>query len=85
MNKFCAFCGTALEEGQQFCGSCGKPAQCSGTAGEQPVHGSVTAKSKQELWVYSILLGWLGVHCFVTGKKKRGALAPSDQSTTSSR
>jgi hypothetical protein len=35
MNKFCTSCGAALEEGQQLCGSCGKPAQ-GGTAGAPP-------------------------------------------------
>jgi hypothetical protein len=80
MSTFCTFCGAALEEGRQFCGSCGKPVQGSGTEGaplvqtSAPAPGSAPAKSRPELWVYSILLGWLGVHCFVTGKKKRGTL-----------
>jgi hypothetical protein len=40
MSKFCTSCGTALEEGQRFCGKCGAPvkagasAQGSGTAAQ---------------------------------------------------
>jgi hypothetical protein len=83
MSKFCTSCGAALEEGQQFCGSCGKPAQDSGTAETPPVQTSapvsldeanIAAKSGQKLWVFGVVLGWLGVHCFTTGKKKRGTL-----------
>jgi hypothetical protein len=82
MSKFCASCGAALEEGQQFCGSCGKSVQGSGTAGASLEQTSAPAQtstpgtdsSGQKLWVLSILLGWLGVHCFVTGKKKRGTV-----------
>ena len=36
MNKFCTSCGAVLEEGQRFCGNCGKPVQGSGTAVSQP-------------------------------------------------
>jgi len=35
MNKFCTSCGAALEEGQQFCGKCGKPVQGSDTPESQ--------------------------------------------------
>jgi hypothetical protein len=77
MSKFCTSCGAALEEGQQFCGSCGKPAQGNGTAGApySTAGANAAANSEQtKLFVFWLFLGWLGVHCFAAGKKKRGTV-----------
>jgi uncharacterized membrane protein YvbJ len=78
MNKFCPSCGNALEEGQKFCGTCGKPVEGSPTAGA-PVQGSYTeaaqsaqagaplaAKVNTTHLLLCILLGVCGVHCFAT-------------------
>jgi heme A synthase len=84
MNKFCPSCGNALEEGQKFCGTCGKSAEGSPTAGA-PVQGSnteaaqpaqagarIAAKVNTTHLLLCILLGVCGAHCFAAGKKKRG-------------
>jgi TM2 domain-containing membrane protein YozV len=83
MNKFCPSCGNALEEGQKFCGTCGKPAQGS-PAAEAPVQGSNTgavqpvqtgaplaANVNTTHLLLCIFLGGFGAHCFAAGKKKR--------------
>jgi TM2 domain-containing membrane protein YozV len=77
MNQFCSACGTALEEGAQFCAKCGKPAS-GGEAAAGQTGGAGTAGftwptgERLKVLLFAVFLGLFGVHCFYTGRRIRG-------------
>lgn len=81
--SYCSKCGAQIPEGAKFCPKCGKEVFTTPQAQYQP-QGSPnpntlrTAKEKEDRWVialvFSIVLGYFGVHRFYTGNIATGVL-----------
>jgi TM2 domain-containing membrane protein YozV len=75
MDKFCSACGTALEEGTQFCAKCGKPVNGAEAAPGQTGAGFAWPTGERlKVLLLAIFLGIFGGHCFYTGRKGRGLI-----------
>lgn len=90
MAKFCAHCGTSLNDDAKFCPNCGSTCEAQGAAEQAapqmnatqmnnnaaPAMGApvVGGKSKMVAGLLGIFLGSWGIHNFYLGKGGRGAL-----------
>ena len=75
---FCSQCGTKNESGAKFCKSCGEPLTTEAAAG-RPANVSLPndmspASNKIAAGICGILLGGLGVHKFILGYGRAGAI-----------
>ena len=76
MAKFCASCGTQLEDNIEFCSNCGAPQNGAGSQAttQQVANANPEAKSKMAAGLLGIFLGAWGIHNFYLGNTSRGVI-----------
>ena len=73
MNKYCAKCGTELDENIKFCPNCGQEiGKVVSPTQNQNANVNNQPKSKIAAGILGILLGSLGVHNFYLGYTSKG-------------